>query len=255
MKDSMKNVEQQLKKIINDDRATNINSDDKEQTIAVLKAYMPIQQESSVNIMKKLFVQSLFDIVKTAKWSLFLTLVVLLAIYTFMPENSQQLIFFVATPIPLFLIGWQLNVAQHESMVELEMTYKHTFQQLLFAKMVVIIFLSISAFIVNIISFSFIQSISLLMVLQLAISGLTPILLLNLALLYMSLSYRASSTWGVLILVWALFGMLLMYTPICMLLFSISNIFYIAINIAVIALLVSKLNKVWRMEYRQNADY
>lgn len=250
-------TEEKLSLLLNTYSLPKIEETHKLETIKLLKAYMPIQQEKTIDLMQKLVLQSFIKILSRYKMQLFVLLLLMFVVYTVMPETMHRWIIFVFTsPAPLFLAGWHLMNAQTKDMVELEITYKYSFQQLLFSKIVAITVCSIVIYSGTLLYMILIHNVELSMTLfHIAVSGLTPILLFCLTLLTLSIKYRDPMSWTVIILSWVFLALLSIYTPMGTILLSMNFLIYVLINIALIVLFVYRLNHVWRMERLSHEFY
>lgn len=246
--------EDQISLLFNSYQVPEINGTDKKETIELLKAYMPIHQEPTIELMKKLVWQAFIEILSRYKFQLLILLLLMFMTYTVIPENMDRwIIFILIAPSPLFLVGWHVMNLNSESMVELEMTYKYSFQQMIFSKIVAIsvcsIFIYTVAFLYMILINDYLIATTLF---HIAVTGLTPILLFCLALLTLSIKYRNLMSWTVILLAWILFALLSVYTPMGTIFFMMNTSIYITVNIFLIVLIVYRLKKVWRMERIQD---
>ncbi|MCJ7842697.1 hypothetical protein MUB24_17685 [Lederbergia sp. NSJ-179] len=227
-----------------------IKETEREEVVKRLLAYMPIEQERTIEVMQKLVWQSFIRIFSHYKIQLIALLLLIFATWTVMPLTIDPWFIFVFTsPVPLFLIGWHLMQAQTDDMVELETTYKYSFQQILFSKVVAVTGWSIVIYSCTLLYMVLIHNVELSMALfHMAVSGLTPILLFSLTLLRLSIKYRNETSWIVIILTWVFFALLSIYTPLGPILLAIHSIIYGIINFALIALLGYQLSHIWRLE-------
>lgn len=230
---------------------------DKRETIELLKSYMPIQQESTLVLMKKLVWKAFIDIIFHFKIQLFIVIFLMLAVYTIIPGMMDRWIIFVFTvPAPIFFLGWHLLNVQTKDMVELKFTFRYSFQQILFSKVVAIIICSIFIYSCSLLYIILIQREGMSIALfHIVVTGLTPILLFCLTLLYLSIKLRGVMSWTVILLAWIFFVLLSIYTPMGMMLLSMNVIIYIVVNIMLMALLVHRLFSFWRMERLPNEFY
>lgn len=247
-------TEEKLKSLLHTHTLPEIKENDKRETIDLLKAYMPIQQERTAELMKRLVLKAFIEILSYFKIQLLIIIFLMFAVYTIIPETMDRWVFFVLTaPAPLLAIGWYLLNAQSEGMVELESTYKYSFQQILFSKIVVITVCSLAIYSCTLLYMILIHHVELTMTLfHIAVSGLTPILLLCLILLFLSIKYRDAMSWTVVILTWVFFVLLSMYTPMGTILLSLNSFIYVVINVTLMVFFVNRLTSVWRMERLPN---
>lgn len=227
-----------------------INEQHKERVAVTLKAFAPVCEQSTKVIFKQLFNQAMMEIWQRQKIVLCTLFLLLFGIYLILPDSfDYTLLFLVITPLPLFLMGWRMLEDQGEGMVELLLTYKFTFQQLLCAKIVAIC--SIAFIYYTFLGFylMFPMNKNLLQsIFQLLITGITPILIWALALLIVQIQYRSNSIWGVLSMGWILFSILVIYTPLGEILLAVHVGFYVFFNCILFFTLVKLLMKTWRLE-------
>lgn len=248
-------TEKKLSSLLNTSAFPEIKETDKTEMIKLLKAYMPTQQERTFELMKKLVWQAFIEIISRYKMQLLILLLLMFMTYTVLPETMNGWsIFIITAPGPLFLVGWHLINDFTEEMVELEITYKYSFQQILFSKIVAISTLSIAIYSGALLYMILINNTVLSITLwHIAVSGLTPILLFCLTLLAFSIKYRDPMSWTVILLVWIFFFLLSIYTPIGTILFSINTSVYLVLNVILLVLFVHQLKHVWRMEKTEDA--
>lgn len=250
----IKETEEKFKSFLNTYTLPEINENDKQEMINLLKNYMPIQQERTSEIMKKLVWKAFIELLSYFKIQLFIITVLMFSIYTILPETMERWTFFVlTTPAPLLVIGWYLMNAQTDDMVELESTYKYSFQQILFSKIVAITVCSITIYSCTLLYMILIHHVELsTAIFHIGVLGLTPILLLCLTLLSLSIRYRDAMSWTVIILIWIFFVLLSIYTPLGTILLSMNSLIYILINAMLLVLFIYRLASVWRMERLPN---
>lgn len=250
-------TEKKINSLLNTFAFPEIKESDKKETIQLLKAYMSIQQERTFELMKNLVWQAFIEIISLYKMQLMILLLLMFMAYTVLPETMNGwCIFIITAPSPIFLVGWHLMNNYTEEMIELEITYKYSFQQMLFSKIVAISTLSIAIYSGVLLYMILINNAFLsTTLLHIAVSGLTPILLFCLTLLALSIKYRNLMSWTVILLVWIFFFLLSIYTPIGTILFSINTSVYVVINIILFVLFVHQLKHVWKMERIKNASY
>lgn len=248
-------TEKKLSSRLNTSAFPEIKETDKTEMIQLLKAYMPAQQERTLELMKKLVWQAFIEIISRYKMQLLILLLLMFMTYTVLPETMNGWsIFIITAPGPLILVGWHLINDYTEEMVELEITYKYSFQQILFSKIVAISTLSIAIYSGALLYMLLIKNVIIsTMLLHISVSGLTSILLFCLTLLALSIKFRDPMSWTVILLVWIFFFLLSIYTPIGTILFSINTSVYVVINIILLVLFVHQLKHVWGMERLKDA--
>ncbi|MGA3602785.1 hypothetical protein [Lysinibacillus agricola] len=250
----IKETEEKFKSFLNTYTLPEIKDNDKQETIDLLKTFMPIQQERTSELMKKLVWKAFIELLSYFKIQLLIITVLMFLIYTILPETMERWIFFVlTTPAPLLGVGWYLMNAQTAGMVELESTYKYSFQQILFSKIVAITVCSIAIYSCTLLYMILIHHVELsTAIFHIAVLGLTPILLLCLTLLSLSIRYRDAMSWTVIILIWIFFVLLSIYTPMGTILLSMNSLIYILINVMLLVFFIYRLANVWRMERLPN---
>lgn len=234
-----------------------IKETDRKETIELLKSYMPTQQESTIVSMKKLVWKTSIDTQSHFKIQLFILTFLMFAVYTIIPGTMDRWIIFVFTvPAPIFLMGWHLMNAQTKDMVELESTFKYSFQQILFSKFVAITICSILIYSCSLLYIILIQREEMSIALfHIVVSGLTPILLFSLILLYLSTTFRGVLSWTVILLAWIFFILLSIYTPMGIMILSMNVIIYIIVDVMLMTLFIHRLSNFWRMESSLNEFY
>ena len=227
-----------------------INEQHKEHVAATLKAFVPVREQSTKVIFKQLFIQAMMEVWHRQKVVLCSLFLVLLSFYFILPDSFDYTpLFLVTTPLPLLLIGWRMLEDQGEDMVELLLTYKFTFQQLLCAKIVAVCSIAFSFYTFLSIYLIFTMNTNLLQsILQLLITGITPILLWAVVLLIVQIQYRSNSIWGVFTMGWILFSILVIYTPLGDMLLAVHVGVYVLFNGILFFALVKLLMKTWRLE-------
>ncbi len=227
-----------------------INQQHKESVAATLKAFVPVSEQSTKVIFKQLFRQAVMEIWHRQKIALCTLFLLLFSFYLILPDSfDYTLLFLVTTPLPLLLIGWRILENLGEDMVELLLTYKYTFQQLLCAKIVAICSIAFIYYTFLGISLIFAMNENLLQsILQLLIMGITPILIWAVVLLIVQIQYRSNSIWGIFSMGWILFSILVIYTPLGEMLLAVHVGFYVLFNGILFFSLVKLLSKTWRLE-------
>lgn len=227
-----------------------INNQHKQHVATTLKAFVPVPEQSTKEIFKQLFIETILEIWHRQKVGLCTLFVILFSFYFMLSDSfDYTLLFLVTTPLPLLLIGWRMLEDQGEDMVELLLTYKFTFQQLLCAKIVAVCSLAFINYTLLAIYLIFsLQEDLLQSILQLLITGITPILTWGLMLLIFQIYYRSQSVWGALMLAWVFLAVLVMYTPVGEWLLGIHIIFYVLFNCMLLVLLWNLLVRTWRLE-------
>lgn len=245
-----KNFEDKLEALLQTYPLPKIHEGDKQETIDVLKTYMPIRRERTIVLMKELIWKAFIDLLWHYKRQLCMTILLMFFIYTVLPLTMEKWLFFIFTsPLPILVIGWHFMNEQTEDMVELECTYKYSFQQILFSKIVAMTISSIVIYTCTVFYMILIHHVELsLSIFRIASLGLTPILLFSLTLLFLSVRYRDVLSWTVIILIWIFFVLLSISTSVGTVLLSINYLVYFVINVVLLALLVYRLVRVWRME-------
>lgn len=227
-----------------------INQQHKESVALTLRAFVPISEQSIKGIFKQLFRQAMMEIWQYQKVILCTLFLLLFGLYLVLPSSlDYTLLFLVTTPLPLMLMGWRILEEHGEDMVELLLTYKFTFQQMLCAKIVAICSIAFInyTFLAIYLLFS-LQEDLLQSILQLLITGITPILTWGLILLIIQIHYRSQSVLGALMLAWMFFALLIIYTPVGELLIGIHISFYVLFNCILLILLWKLLVSTWRLE-------
>lgn len=227
-----------------------INQQHKESVATTLRSFMPVSEQNSKTIFKQLFKQAMVEIWQYQKVILFILFLFLFGLYFILLDSlDYKLLFLVTTPLPLVLLGWRMLEDHGEEIVELLLTYKFTFQQLLCAKIVAVCSLAfINYTLLAIYLFFSLQEDLLQSILQLLITGITPILTWGLMLLIFQIYYRSQSVWGALMLAWVFLAVLVMYTPVGEWLLGIHIIFYVLFNCMLLVLLWNLLVRTWRLE-------
>lgn len=241
---------EKLMQILNQYKHISINNQHKEHVAATLKAFVPVREQSTKVIFKQLFIQAIMEIWHRQKVMLCTLILSLFSFYFILPDSfNYTLLFLVTTPLPLLLIGWRMLEDQGENMVELLLTYKFTFQQLLCAKIVAVCSIAFSFYTFLSIYVMFTMNTNLLQsILQLLITGITPILIWAVVLLIVQIQYRSNSIWGVFSMGWILFSILVIYTPLGEMLLAAHVGFYVLFNGILFLVLVKLLMKTWRLE-------
>lgn len=227
-----------------------INQQHKESVAATLRAFVPVSEQNPKTIFKQLFKQAMMEIWQYQKAILCILFLFLFGLYFIIPDSlDYKLLFLVTTPLPLVLMGWRMLEDYDEEMVELLLTYKFTFQQLLCAKIVAVCSIAFInyTFLAIYLIFS-LQEDLLQSIFRLLITGITPILTWGLVLLIFQIYYRKQSVWGVLVLAWVFFALLVMYTPVGEWLLGIHISFYVLFNCILLILLWNLLVRTWRLE-------
>lgn len=242
--------EEELVHLLNQQGPIPIDQQHKKHVAATVKAYMPISQPSAKMVFRHLFKQAMGEMWHRQKLALSTLFILLLCFYMILPDSSDKtLLFLVTTPAPLLLIGWSMLEDQREDMMELLLTYKFTFQQLLCAKIAAVCCTAFACYtLLGLYLAITIEKDVWLSTLQLLITGITPILVWSLALLVLHIKYRSSSLWMVLSMIWLLFAMLAVYTPVGEMIVAIDLVFFFIVNILLILLLCKAIHYVWRLE-------
>lgn len=245
-----KKEDEKLLRVLNQYSHIPINEQHKENVAATLKAFVPVCEQSTKVIFKQLFTQAIMEIWYSQKVTLCTLFLLLFGFYLVLPDSfDYKLLFLVTAPLPLFLISWRLFENLGEDMVELLLTYKYTFQQQLCAKIVAICSIAFIYYTVLGIYLMFTMNENLLQyVLQLMITGITPILFWALVLLIVHIQYRSYSVWIVFSMVWVLFSILIIYTPLGEMLLAVHVVFYVLFNSILFLTLVKLLMKTWQLE-------
>jgi len=241
---------EKLMQVLNQYKHIPINNQHKEHVAATLKAFAPVHEQSTKVIFKKLFIQAMMEIWHRQKIVLCTLFLLLFSFYFILPDSfNYTLLFLVTTSLPLLLIGWRMLEDQDEDIVELLLTYKFTFQQLLCAKIVAVCSIAFSFYTFLSIYVMFMMNTNLLQsILQLLITGITPILIWAVVLLIVQIQYRNNSIWGVFSLGWILFSILVIYTPLGEMIVAVHVGFYVLFNGVLFLALVKLLMKTWRLE-------
>lgn len=227
-----------------------INNQHKQHVATTLKAFVPVREQSTKEIFKQLFIQTILEIWHRQKVGLCTLFVILFSFYFMLSDSfDYTLLFLVTTPLPLLLIGWRMLEDQGEDMVELLLTYKFKFQQLLCAKIVAVCSIAFSFYTFLSVYVMFTMNTNLLQsIFQLLITGITPILAWAVVLLIVQIKYRSNAVWSVLSLGWILFSILVIYTPFGEILLATHVGFYMLFNGILFLALVKLLMKTWRLE-------
>lgn len=241
---------EKVMQMLNEYKDIPIDTQHKQHVAVTLKAFVPVREQSTSMIFKQLFIQAILEIWHRQKVELCTLFVVLFSLYFMLPDsNDYTLLFLVTTPLPLLLIGWRMLEDQGKDMVELLLTYKFTFQQLICAKIVAICSIAFSFYTFLSVYVMFTMNTNLYQsIFQLLITGITPILAWAVVLLIVQIKYRSNAVWSILILGWILFSILVIYTPFGDILLAAHVGFYLIFNSILILALVKLLMKTWRLE-------
>lgn len=227
-----------------------INHQHKENVATMLKAFVPVPEESSKVIFKQLFKQVMMEFWQYQKLIICALCLFLLGMFFILDYSfDYKLLFFITTPLSLVLMGWRMFEDYREDMVELLSTYKFTYQQIICAKVVAISSIAFIYYTFFAIYLLFSLEDNLLQsIFHLLVTGITPILTWALLLLIFLIHYRSQSTWGVLVLSWFVFALLLIYTPLGEWFLGIHISFYLLLNFILVIFLWKHFVKTWRLE-------
>ncbi|MBB4825183.1 hypothetical protein HNO89_002412 [Sporosarcina luteola] len=226
-----------------------VDEEEKRELVHKLKAYMPVSQAAPSKIMQQLIQKAFTSIYRDHKIELFVLLTFLLLAYSFMPASDVWIVIMSTSPIPIFLAGWHLLNGQSNDMVELELTYKYTFHQVLFSKIIAIVAWNLGIYSVALLYLLGIKNMDIsLYFFHIVILGLTPIITFSLALLLLSIKYRRETSWTVVILTWIFFVLLSLQTPLGTFLIEVNVLFYVLLNGSLVLFLLHRLQHLWRTE-------
>lgn len=229
-----------------------IDQQHKENLKEILTAYIPVSEPSTKVVIQHVFKQAMLDVWYQKKIGLLVLLLGLLAVTYFLNSFvDTTLLFFISSPAPIVIIGWHLLSEHNTSMVELEITYKYTFRQVVCAKVVAVSFISIVfytvLFILLIVGVGA-GTVAFTEVLHMLLIGLMPILVWSYLLLTFYSKYRNHSIWTIFAISWMFFAILILTTSIGESILAASLVMYILINLGSIIIFFRKLHQIWRME-------
>lgn len=249
-KDEMQ-VETKLSAILDNYRIEDTLDVQKQRTKTVLEAYLPVQQlqHSSVTI-KVLIKMALQELFLRCKIQLLILLLLLAIVMLFieLPFDKYLMMIFTA-PMPLFICFWKLFGENDPAMEELEYTFKYSYYQMFFSKVVVIIGVSILFFTIPVIQFlmtgSHVVAVDLF---RFIILGLTSICLFSLMLLILVTVSRNVNVILTTFLIWMLFGLSALSTAVGEWLINVNIIFYAVFIVASSILIILKLKQLLQMD-------
>ncbi|MBK3497058.1 hypothetical protein JFL43_19900 [Viridibacillus sp. YIM B01967] len=251
-------VEEKISAILDSYKIDDSLDTKKQKTKSVLEAYLPVRQPQhsivSVKVLIKMALQELFLRCKI-QLSIFLLVLVALMVVIDSPLEKYLMMIFTA-PIPLFICFWQLFGKYDQAMEELEHTFKCSFNQMFFSKVVAIIGIAILFITIPAIQFlltgSQVRTVELF---QLIILGLTPICLFSLMLLVLVTVSRNVNIMLTTFLIWMLFGFSALSTQVGELLVNVNVIFYAVVIVVSTVSIILKLKQLLQLDRKDLMKY
>lgn len=222
--------------------------ENQEKTIEVLKGYLAHQkQPSPIQFMKTLFKKAWKELLSTCKLQFSILMIVILLFIPLLESNvNEYLLLFFTAPLPLVIGFWNLIGRSEPMMIELEKTFKYSYFQMLFSRVIIILLTSIVFFtllLVQIIGWGNNQGINGLF--SLIIWGLTPLLLFSVILLMIITISRSRDIILISFLIWNFFGFTTISTSIGNVILHVNIAFYILLNLLLIIIVVFQLNRLF----------
>lgn len=246
MKNDFK-MDDPMKKILDSYIISSSLDKEKEETLTILKGYLPIQKKSTpLRTIKQLLAIALQELLATSKLHYGIMIALLFVLFPIVEVTiNPYLILFFTAPIPLFIGFWNIFGKGHQVMMELEKTFKYSYQQVVCSKIATITGVSIVFLSLPITYFFFTGfHMETLSIFRLVMWGLTPIFIFAVYLLFITTMNRHDNVLTLSMLVWGAFGFIAISTPIGDLLLGIHLSVYILLNTISITLLISKMLKI-----------
>ncbi|MEH6943139.1 hypothetical protein [Bacillus sp. JJ722] len=240
--------EEEVKQLLDSYKVDIPLEESQEQTIEILRGYLSLQvQPSPLHTLNKLFRKALKELFEKGKLQFSILMVLLLLFIPLLESNvNEYLLLFFTTPLPLFVGFWNLFGRSDLIMIELEKTFKYSYFQMLFSRVVVIIVTSIAFFTLLLIQFMIWgNNPGIHGLFSLIIWGLTPILLFSVALLMITTINRSGNIMFVSFLIWVFFGFASLSSSVGNFILHLNITFYISLNLLLIVVMVFQLNRLF----------
>ena len=252
MKNDFK-MDDPVKKILDSYTVSSSLDKEKEATLTILKGYLPLQNKSTpLRTIKQLLAIALRELLATSKLHYGIMIALLLVLFPIVEVTiDPYLILFFTAPIPLFIGFWNIFGRGHQVMMDLEKTFKYSYQQVVASKIatitgVSIIFLSLP------ITYFFFAGFHLetLSIFKFVIWGLTPIFLFAVYLLVITTMNRHDHLLSVSVLIWCALGFFAISTPIGNMMLNVHLVVYLLLNSLSILLLIYKMSRLLQNKER-----
>jgi len=240
MRDDFK-IDEQMKKILDSYRVSFPLPKDQEQTLTILKEYLPGKKKNTLlQTFKHLLGNSLQELLATSKLHYFLMIALILALFPFLDASiNPYLMLFFTAPIPLLIGFWNISGRGHTVMRDLEKTFLYSYEQVICSRIITITGISL-LFLTIPISYFLLAGFHLetFSVFRLVMYGLTPTFMFAVYLLCIATIHRHENILGVSVLVWGGMGFAAILTPIGDMILSIHLTAYVLLNVTLLNLLI-----------------
>ncbi|MEK3934645.1 hypothetical protein MKY41_04935 [Sporosarcina sp. FSL W7-1349] len=233
-------MDEQIKKILDSYRVSSPLPEDQEQTLTILKEYLPGKKKNTLlRTFKNLLGIALQELLATSKLHYFIMIALILALFPFLDASiDPYLMLFFTAPIPLFIGFWNLSGRGHNVMKDLEKTFVFSYEQVLCSRIITITGISILFLMIPILYFLLsgfhMETFSIF---RLVMYGVTPTFIFSVYLLYIA-TIRHENVLGVSVLVWGAMGFAAISTPIGDMILSIHLTAYVLLNVTLLILLI-----------------
>ena len=227
---------------------------DRGSVLYILKGYLPVNKRTSVfETMAAVLRLSLREVILSCRFQYLIMMLLLVFLLTMLKLSvSPYLTIFFTSPIPFFIGFRKLFQGNGNLMKELEKTFRFSYYQMLCGRIfsltyisILLLFVPLGFFVLNKAAYESVSS------LKLIVSGITPILVFSVYMLYIESMSRGENIFALSLILWVFFGFAAVSTPIGDIISELNVFVYIVIIVLSVVLFAINIMNVLRLQKKE----